>query len=50
MGIPVTEALAWAAYVHGRAADMAADKLSQTGMLPSDVIAELPFVFKELDR
>lgn len=50
MGIPVTEALACAAYVHGRAADMTADKLSQTGMLPSDVIAELPFVFKELDR
>lgn len=50
MGMPLTEALACAAYVHGRAADMAAEKLSETGMLPRDVIAHLPFVFKEMDR
>lgn len=50
MGIPLTEALACAAYVHGRAADMAAEEFSETGMLPRDVIAHLPFVFKEMDR
>ena len=50
MGVPAAEALACAAYIHGRAADRAAERLSQTGMLPSDVIAELPFVFREADR
>ncbi len=50
MGIPLTKALACAAYVHGRAADIAAQEMSQTGMLPRDVISRLPLVFKELDR
>lgn len=50
MGIPLDKALASAAWIHGRAADIAADRLSVTGMLPSDVIDALPFVFKEMNR
>lgn len=50
MGIPLAEALACAAFIHGYAADKTAEELSQTGMLPSDVIHRLPFVFKEMDR
>lgn len=50
IGLPMPEAAAYGAFIHGYAADRAAEKLSQTGMLPSDVIAELPFVFKEMNR
>lgn len=38
-----------AVYIHGAAGDNAADKLSQTAMLPSDIIKELPCVFKTLE-
>ena len=37
-------------FIHGAAADFAADELSQTSMLPSDVIRKLPFVFKKWNR
>ena len=50
MGLPLDKALACGAFIHGYAADKAASELSQTGMLPSDVISRLPFVFKEMDR
>lgn len=35
-------------YFFGKAADMAADKLSETGMLPSDAAAQLPFALKQI--
>ena len=38
-----------AVYIHGAAGDSAAAKLSQTAMLPSDIIKELPCVFKTLE-
>lgn len=38
-----------AVYIHGAAGDVAAEKLSQTSMLPSDIIKELPCVFKTLE-
>ncbi len=50
MGLPLDEAAAYGAFLHGYAADRTAEKMSRTGMLPSDVIAGLPFVFKEMDR
>lgn len=50
MGIPLEKSLAAAAYIHGRAADIAAAKLSQTALLATDVISCLPLVFKELNR
>lgn len=37
-------------YLHGYTADIVAEKKSMQGMLPSDVINELPYVFKALDR
>lgn len=37
-------------YLHGLAADIVADKMSMQGMLPSDIIKELPLVFKAIDR
>lgn len=49
-GIEPIEAAAAGVYIHGAAADIAADKLSEAGMLPSDVIESLPFVFKKLNR
>lgn len=37
-------------YIHGHCADNVADKLSLTGMLPTDVINELAYVYNEFDR
>lgn len=37
-------------YLFGNAADLAAKKLSMTGMLPSDAAAQLPFAFKNAER
>lgn len=36
-------------YIHGHSADRTADRLSQTGMLPSDVIEELASVFAQFE-
>lgn len=49
-GLAPQDAAAAGVYVHGRAADLAAKKLSVMGMLPTDVINELPFVFREWNR
>ena len=38
-----------AVWVHSAAGDMAAKRLSQTSMLPSDMIDELPCLFKKLE-
>lgn len=44
------EAACAGVYIFGLAADIAAEKLSMTGMLPADVIKMLPEVFKRLGR
>lgn len=49
-GFDPVEAAAAAVYVHGSAADLASDELSETGMLPSDVIKKLHFVFRNWNR
>lgn len=49
-GIEPLQAAAAGVFIHGLAADFAADELSQTGMLPSDVIRKLPFVYKKWNR
>ena len=36
-------------YIHGRAGDIAAEKLSKTAMLPSDIVSHLGFVYKEFE-
>lgn len=46
MGLAPSDAAAAGVLLHGKAADLAAEKLSQQGMLPSDVIDQLPYVFK----
>jgi NAD(P)H-hydrate epimerase len=37
-------------WLHGTAADLAAERLSHETMLPSDVIAELSSIFKKLNE
>ncbi len=49
-GIPSSEAAAAGVFLHGMAADMAAENLSMQGMLPTDVIAHLPLLFKKMNR
>ena len=48
-GIPPIEAALAGVLVHGHSADRLKDKTSMLGMLPSDVINELPYVFGELN-
>lgn len=45
----VLKAVSAAVYIHGMAGDVAAEKLSEISMLPSDIIEELPCVFKTLE-
>lgn len=45
----ITDAIKSAVYIHGMAGDVAANRLSQTALLPSDIIEELPCVFKTLE-
>lgn len=47
-GIPAFEAAMCGVYLHGRAGDRCAQRLTQTAMLPSDMVAELPQVFGAL--
>lgn len=48
--IPPKQAACCGVFLHGLAADKAAQKLSMQGMLPTDLINELPLLFKEIDR
>ncbi len=48
-GVPVMDALVMGVYVHGYTADLLAEKTSKIGMLPTDVINELPLCFKEFE-
>lgn len=45
-GLAPIDAAAAGVHIHGKSADLAAEKLSMQGMLPSDVIANLPYVFR----
>ncbi|MCL2054354.1 MAG: NAD(P)H-hydrate dehydratase [Oscillospiraceae bacterium] len=49
-GMKPLEAASAGVLIHGLAADRAAERLSQAGMLPSDVITELPLVFKDWEE
>ncbi len=49
-GLSAVNAAALGVFIHGAAADIAAEKLSETGMLPSDVIESLPLAFKNQNR
>ena len=45
-GIDPMKASACAAWVHGAAGDRCAEKMGQYGMLPTDMVAELPYLLK----
>lgn len=45
----ITSAVTESVYIHGLAGDIAAERQSQTAMLPSDIIEELPCVYKILE-
>lgn len=45
-GIAPLEAAACAAWLHGAAGDRCAEKMGQYGMLPSDLLNELPYLLK----
>ena len=49
-GIEPFHAAAIGAYLHGFAGDLCAERLSQTAMLPSDLIETLPEVFGKIER
>lgn len=49
-GLSAVDSAALGVFIHGAAADIAAEELSETGMLPSDVIERLSFVFKKQNR
>jgi NAD(P)H-hydrate epimerase len=36
-------------FLHGKAGDRAAEKFSMQSMLPTDIIKELPGLFKEIE-
>ena len=45
-GVPPLEAAAAASWLHGAAGDLAAEKWGEYGMLPSDMVEELPQLLK----
>ena len=45
-GLPPLEAAACGAWLHGAAGDRAAERLGEYGMLPSDMVDELPRLLK----
>ena len=49
-GVSPFKAAVMGVYLHGRAGDIAAEKLTKTAMLPSDIIDCLPQVFSELEE
>ncbi len=49
-GAKLFESTCSGVYIFGLAADIAAQKLSMTGMLPSDAAAQLPFAFKITEK
>lgn len=49
-GISTVKAATMAVFLHGLCADRIADRTSMQGMLPSDIIAELPDAFALLER
>ena len=49
-GLPAFEAAACAVYLHGAAADRAAARYGEYGMLPHDLLPELGTLFAEHER
>jgi NAD(P)H-hydrate epimerase len=49
-GIPLLESAVLGAYIHGKAGDSAAEKYSMHSMLPTDIISELPQIFRAYEK
>lgn len=49
-GLACAHAACCGAFIHGAAGDRAAEKLSQYGMLPTDLLMEVPQIFREMSR
>ena len=49
-GISLLEACMLSVYLHGKAGDAAAKKMSMQSMLPTDIIGELPGLLKEMEK
>lgn len=49
-GTPSYWAAVFGVFLHGLAGDRCAKRLSQRGMLPSDIIEELPYLFSEFEQ
>jgi len=47
-GLTPFDAACAAVFVHGRAGDMAAWRGSQAGLIAGDIVAEIPYAFREL--
>ena len=45
-GVPAWDAACAATYFHGLAGDLAAQRLGQSGMLASDLIAQIPYALQ----
>ena len=48
-GLSTLDASVVGVYIHGLSGDLAADELSKTSMLPSDIIKYLPQIFKAIE-
>ncbi|MCQ2463547.1 MAG: NAD(P)H-hydrate dehydratase [Clostridia bacterium] len=48
--MPVRDACTAAVYIHGYTGENVSDKLSLRGMLPSDMINELPYILKDFEN
>jgi NAD(P)H-hydrate epimerase len=49
-GIAPEKSACCGVFVHGSAGDRAAEKLSQYSMLPTDILTEIPQIFREMSR
>ncbi|HEX2938535.1 MAG TPA: NAD(P)H-hydrate dehydratase, partial [Ruminiclostridium sp.] len=49
-GMMPIEAACCGTFLHGLAGDKAAEKLSQYGMIPTDMLMEVPQIFREMSR
>lgn len=49
-GMPLLFAAVCGVYLHGLAADVVAEKTSMQGMLPTDLLGELPLLFRKMEQ
>ena len=49
-GIEPVRAAGCGVFIHGLAGDKCAERLSQYGMLPTDMLMEVPQIFRDMSR